>query len=179
MDNPYLVIILASSVCGLLGGFVMHRSDFCVAGVFRDIFLFRDAFMLRMLLLLMVVSMLVFEVALQAGAITEHPFPLLGPPSLGNVIGGFFFGVGMVLAGGCVVGTLYKMGSGSAVSLVAFVGLLAGSTLYAEFHPWWGSAAKAMLLTDGAITLPQALSMPSYMLTVPLALLGAWYLCGR
>ena len=41
----------------------------------------------------------------------------------------------MVLAGGCVVGTLYKMGSGSVASAVAFVGLLAGSALYGEWHP--------------------------------------------
>lgn len=176
MENPYTLILITSSLCGLAGGFIMHRSDFCVTGMFRDLFLFRDAFMLRMLGVLIIASMLVFEVALQGGLITHHPFPLLGPPSLANIIGGFFFGIGMVLAGGCVVGTLYKMGSGSVVSIVAFAGLLAGSALYAEFHPWWITFAKNTTLTDGAITLPQLVNLPSWGLTIPLALLGGSWL---
>ena len=50
-------------------------------------------------------------------------------------------GVGMVLAGGCVVGTLYKMGAGGIGSVAAFGGLLAGSALYAGVHPAWASFA--------------------------------------
>lgn len=176
MDNPYLIIIITSSLCGLLGGFIMHRSDFCVAGMFRDLFLFGDGFMLRMLGILIITSMLLFELALLGGAITHHPFPLLAPPSMANIIGGLLFGIGMVLAGGCVVGTLYKMGSGSAVSLVAFVGLLLGSTLYAEYHPWWGDFANATSLSGGAVTLAQLFNLPSYALTFPLVFLGAFAL---
>lgn len=176
MDNPFLVILITSSICGLVAGFVMHRSDFCVTGMFRDLFLFRDVFMLRILGVLIVSSMLLFELAVLGGAITHHPFPLLGAPSLGNIIGGFLFGIGMVLAGGCVVGTLYKMGSGSVVSIVAFIGLLLGSALYAEFHPGWAGFSKATTLSDGAVTLPQLFSLPSYALTLPLALLAGVYL---
>ena len=176
MDNPYLAILITSSLCGLTAGFVMHRSDFCVTGMFRDLFLFRDGFMLRILVILIVSSMLLFELAVQGGAISLHPFPLLGAPSLGNIVGGFFFGLGMVLAGGCVVGTLYKMGSGSAVSIVAFIGLLFGSALYAEIHPWWSGFSQATTLRDGAVTLPQLFSLPSYALTLPLALMGGLYL---
>jgi len=54
----------------------------------------------------------------------------------------------MVLAGGCVVGTLYKMGSGSVASAVAFVGLLAGSALYGEWHPAWSALAKTTRLSE-------------------------------
>jgi uncharacterized membrane protein YedE/YeeE len=174
-DNPYLAILITSSLCGLLAGFVMHRSDFCVTGMFRDLFLFRDGFMLRILGVLIGSSMLLFELGVVSGAITHHPFPLLGPPSVSTLIGGVLFGVGMVLAGGCVVGTLYKMGSGSVVSIIAFIGLLVGSALYAEFHPWWGGFARATTLGE-AVTLAQLLSLPSYALTLPLALAGGIYL---
>lgn len=176
MDNPYLIIVITSSLGGLLGGFIMHRSDFCVTGMFRDLFLFGDGFMLRMLGVLIITSMLLFELALLGGAISFHPFPLLGSPSVANIIGGFLFGIGMVLAGGCVVGTLYKMGAGSVVSIVAFVGLLLGSTLYAEFHPWWGGFARATQMGGGAVTLPQLLKLPSYSLTLPVVFMGAVYL---
>ena len=120
---------------GITAGFIMHRADYCVAGMFRDFFLFKNPFMLRALLLQVVFTMVLFEVARIAGILPHYPFPLLGPPALANVIGGVLFGIGMVLAGGCVVGTLYKMGAGSIVSGCAFVGLIVGSGLYAEI-PW-------------------------------------------
>jgi uncharacterized membrane protein YedE/YeeE len=176
MDHPYGLILLISSLCGLAAGFVMHRSSFCVTGMFRDAFLFRDFFMLRVLLVLVVVSMLVFELGLQSGLLSHYPFPLLGPPSLANVIGGVLFGIGMVLAGGCVVGTLYKMGSGSVVSGVAFIGLLLGSVAYASVHPWWAEFSELTSLGTSAITIPQLVNIPSLVLTLPLGTIAAIYL---
>ncbi len=41
MQHPFVLIIAVSLVLGLAGGFVMHRSDFCVTAMFRDFFLFR------------------------------------------------------------------------------------------------------------------------------------------
>lgn len=32
------VMVAAGLVMGLIAGFVMHRADYCVAGMFRDIF---------------------------------------------------------------------------------------------------------------------------------------------
>ncbi len=175
MDNPYLLIVIASAVAGLSAGFVMHRSDFCVAGMFRDLFLFRNGFMLRQLLLLVVVSMVLFEAGRLTGLIPPGPFPLLGAPALTSVAGGLLFGIGMVLAGGCVVGTLYKLGAGSLLGGVALIGMVAGSALYAEWHPWWSRLAAATTLADD-VTLPQFFALPSAALTLPLAAVGALYL---
>ncbi|HCC53811.1 MAG TPA: hypothetical protein DEQ20_02640 [Desulfobulbaceae bacterium] len=154
----------------------MHRSDFCVTTCFRDIFLFRDFFLMRHLLLLIVSSMVLFEVGRLTGAITIYPFPLLGPPSLGNVIGGFIFGIGMVLAGGCVCGSLYKLGAGSAGSLLAVIGMLVGSTFYAEIHPQWSTFAKSTVLSKDAITLPQWLNLAPTVLLLPLVTAGGLWL---
>lgn len=173
LAEPYLTIMLASLAAGLAAGFVMHRSDFCVTAMFRDLFLFRDAYLLRMLVLLVVTSMLLFELARAAGWLSPYPFPLLGPPSAASLIGGFVFGIGMVLAGGCVVGTLYKLGAGSLASGVALLGMLAGSALYAEVHPAWGAFAKATLLDARAVTLPQWLGLAPAVLILPVAGLGA------
>lgn len=179
LEQPYLLIVASSLVIGLTAGFVMHRADFCVTACFRDIFLFRDFFLVRQLLLLIVASMALFEAGRLSGAIGQQPFPLLGPPTLGNLIGGFVFGVGMVLAGGCVCGSLYKLGAGSAASLVAVLGMLAGSALYAEIHPQWSGFAKSLQLIDGAITLPQWLGLPPTLLLLPLALAGGLWLAGE
>jgi len=176
MTNPYLLIIITSSICGLIAGFVMHRSSFCVTGMFRDMFLFKDYYMIRMLIMLIVISMVIFEVGTIFGLLSANPFPLLGTPSLATILGGMLFVFGMVLAGGCVVGTLYKMGSGSVLSLVAFIGLLAGSTFYAEIHHLWSALAKSTSFISGKVTLPQLLGAPSYLLTFPVAVAGGIYL---
>ncbi len=169
------VIAVASLLLGLIVGVVMYRADFCVTAMFRDLFLLRDGFMLRQLFVLVFVSMLLFESGRLADWIQTHPFPLLGALSLGSLIGGVLFWIGIVLAGGCVVGTLYKMGSGSALSLTAFVGMLAGSTVYAELHSIWSAFAETTRLSP-ALTLPQLLQLsPVVLLPVAVLMAGVIY----
>lgn len=146
---------IVGALLGLISGFVMHRSDYCLAGMIRDFFMFRRTFRLKALALQIVLTMIVFEAARIGGMLPLYPFPLLGSPSLANIAGGFLFGIGMVLAGGCVVGTLYKMGAGSLLSATAFAGLLLGSGLYAEFHPWWAALSRQTTFANGYLTLPQ------------------------
>jgi len=172
MQEGVTLIVITSLVCGLAVGFLLHRSDFCVTGMFRDFFLFRDARMLRILFFMIVVSMALVHGACGLGLIAYYPFPLLGAMSLTNVLGGVLFGIGMVLAGGCVVGTLYKMGSGSVLSTVAFVGLLAGSALYGEFHPAWAGLTKRLAVFGPAKTVPEFFGLDPGALIIPALLLG-------
>ena len=174
---PTAILIVAGwcLFVGLVAGFLMHRSDYCLAGMFRDLFLFRSTLMLRTLFLLIITSMVLFEGARLCGLLPFYPYPLLGSVSGTNIIGGFLFGVGMVLAGGCVVGTLYKMGAGSILSLVAFIGLLLGSGLYAEIHPFWSSMAVKTAILPGVITLPQLFNLEPSWIVVPVALISAWF----
>ena len=176
MDSGSLyMMVLVNLSLGMALGYVLHRSDYCMAGMFRDFFLFRRAFMLRTLLLLVICSMVLIELARLVGLLPLHPSPLLKPPGFTNLIGGIIFGFGMVLAGGCVVGVVYKMGSGSVLSGVAFFGLLGGSALYAEFHPWWKGIAAQLSFLQGTITVPQLFGV-SPTLVVFLVALPACYL---
>lgn len=171
---PYPLIMAICLVVGYLAGIFMHRSDYCVAGMFRDLFLFKRTFMLRTLVLLVVSSMILFEVARQIGILPLYPFPLLYAPTPANIIGGMLFGLGMVLAGGCVVGTLYKMGAGSILSTVTFAGLILGSFFYAEIHPWWAAFIKSTTFFTGRITLPQILGVSPFVLIFPAAAMGVF-----
>lgn len=159
ITGSLFVMVMAGLVMGLVAGFVMHRADYCVAGMFRDLFLFGRLGMLRFLILQVVVSMLLFELARLSGLLPLYPFPMLAAPSLCNLLAGTLFGLGMVMAGGCVFGTLYKMGAGSVISAVAFFGLILGSGLYALIHPWWSDLYRVTTLVAGHITLPQLLGI--------------------
>ncbi|MBT0664388.1 YeeE/YedE family protein [Geobacter pelophilus] len=174
-DHIIPIILLIGLLLGAGSGFIMHRADFCVSGMFRDIFLLKSFFKLRMLMLLVVTSMLLFEAARQAGLLPLYPFPLIGSPSLANLIGGLLFGIGMVLAGGCVVGTLYKMGAGSVPSMVAFFGLIAGSAMYAELHPWWGSIVRRTGFFTGEITVPQLFGIDPFFPVLMVSIISIWY----
>lgn len=174
MPTAHLIMLTGGLLLGGVAGFLMHRSDYCVAGMFRDLFLFRSTLMLKTLLLLIVISLPAFEV-LRLTGLTAVPFPFFGPPSLVNILGGFLFGIGMVLAGGCVVGTLYKMGAGSFPSLLAFLGLILGSTLYAGLHPWWTGISRAVALPAKAVTLPHYLGVSPWLMVLPLTLVLAFF----
>lgn len=176
--HPYFALIPLCFLLGLAAGFIMHRSDFCLAGMFRDFCLFRRTDMLRSLLLLVTVSMLLFEFGRLSGLLTHYPFPLLGSPSLTNLLGGAVFGLGMVVAGGCVVGTLYKLGAGSLLSLGTFFGLIVGSLCYAEFSPWWASVAKATSIFQGKTTLPQYFNISPLYPVLLLSAVSGWLLLG-
>ncbi len=173
--DTFIFIGTASLFLGLATGAVMHRSDFCMAGMFRDLFLFRRTVMLRSFFLLIVVSMVLFEGARRIGLLSV-PFPLLYAPSASNLIGGLLFGIGMVLAGGCVVGTLYKMGAGSVLSLTTFCGLIIGSGLYAEFHPAWAALAKQTTVFPGKVTIAQIIGLDPLIPVLVVALPGAYLL---
>jgi uncharacterized membrane protein YedE/YeeE len=183
MENQGIIIFISLAL-GVSSGVIMHRADFCIAGMVRDLFLFRSSPLLRSLLLLIACSMLLFEAARLLGLLHyQLPSSLYGVPSLANLLGGTLFGIGMVLAGGCVVGTLYKLGAGQVPALITFVGLIIGSTLYAEFHPQWKNLATVTKFSDSA-TLPQLLNLhPTAVFVITLALLVGlllrWQLNGQ
>lgn len=162
MNGSQLVILLGQLLLGMAAGFVMHRADFCMTGIFRDLFLTGRRTMLYALLLMITCLIPLYLLAHQAGLVL-YPFPLLEPPSLANLLGGLLFGIGMVLAGSCVVGSLYRMGSGSTLSAAAVLGLIVGSLGYAELDGWWLSMAPLLALGSTAVTLPQLLELPAWL----------------
>ena len=129
-------------VFGLAFGFVLQRGRFCFASAFRDIFLLGHARNMKGLLVGLAVGSLGFGIVMSR----QVPMTSLGilPPSA-NVLplgihtglGGLLFGVGMVLAGGCVSGSIYRMGEGYVASWVAFAGVMGGLLVSAYTWNWW------------------------------------------
>lgn len=127
---------------GITFGFILQRSRLCFASGFRDLFLLRDGGNLRGILVGLAVASLGFAL-IEARAV---PTPGNGalpdgahlmPVSLQFAAGGLFFGVGMVLAGGCVSGTLYRIGEGYVGSWVAMLGIIGGLALSTHQWNWW------------------------------------------
>jgi uncharacterized protein len=153
MGNPWLWSCFYLGL-GLLLGSVLYRSDFCMAGILRDVFLFRDFTLLRHLFLAVMLCTFFFLMMREAGILPSEQPQTFGGGSLLGVLGGVIFGIGMVLAGGCVLSTLYKIGGGNLAHGLAFAGIIIGSLLYAELFPLlW--AAEQHLAFGSETTLMQ------------------------
>ncbi|MDR5694721.1 MAG: YeeE/YedE family protein [Armatimonadota bacterium] len=127
---------------GLAFGFVLQRSRFCFASAFRDLFLFGSGRIMKGILAGMAVATLGFAVLMSKMV----PNPLPGviapeahvvPVGIHLILGGILFGFGMVQAGGCISGSLYRIGEGYVASWVAFGGILGGLGLALHSWNWW------------------------------------------
>ncbi len=130
---------------GLALGFILQRSRFCFTAAFRDLFMLKSGRNMKGAIIGMAVATVGF------GLIMANllPNPALGtiapeahanPVGLHLVLGGVLFGVGMVAAGGCTSGTLYRMAEGHAASWVALTGILGGLGLASHTWNWWWQA---------------------------------------
>ncbi len=127
---------------GLAFGFVLQRGRFCFASAFRDLFLLGHGRNMKGVLLGLAVASVGFAIVMAR----QVPIADLGffpptanvlPVGVHTALGGVLFGVGMVLAGGCASGSLYRMGEGYVGSWVAFAGLLGGLLVSGYTWNWW------------------------------------------
>jgi len=156
---------------GLAFGFVLQRGRFCFASAFRDLFLLGHGRNMKGVLLGLAVASVGFGLVMSR----QVPMTFLGinPPSanilpLGvhTMLGGVLFGVGMVLAGGCVSGSIYRMGEGYVASWVAFGGLMVGLLISAYHWNWWWEVSMA---SAPRLWLPRWLGHPG---AIAVTLLG-------
>jgi hypothetical protein len=116
---------------GFLFGFFLQKGDLCGSSALSEVIMLRDTRKAVGLWMLIVVAMLGFAGLDLLGWVKLNPKPLV---YLSYIIGGVIFGVGMVLAGGCISGCLYKGAAGNLNSIVAILGIPAG-VMMVEFGP--------------------------------------------
>lgn len=163
---------LAAVPLGFLLGHFLARGELCSASAFSESLFFRDRSKLAGLWAAVVTSMVCFAVFDLAGLLQLCPRPFFW---VAYLVAGGVFGIGMVLAGGCVSGTLYKCGTGHATSMAALMAMPVG-ILAVHYGPPAGidTALRRYVLagTDGApLTLASVTGLPYAALACALALL--------
>ncbi len=133
--NPSLAVFW---LFGVGFGFVLQRSRFCFASGFRDLYLLQDGRVIKGIIAGMAVATIGFTLVAYKGSPDMAKIPAgVTPLSVATLLGGFLFGLGMVLAGGCASGTLYRIGEGYLASWVALGGMLLGMFGLALNWDWW------------------------------------------
>ncbi len=126
-----LAYILSGLLIGAAFGFVLQRGRFCINSAFREV-LFQDFTMLRAYLLAVAVTMIGANLIEDLGLLQTAADGTAGElyrqafVPWANVIGGYIFGMGIVLAGGCGSGILYRVGEGNLAYIFAVFGFFFG-----------------------------------------------------
>jgi len=118
-----IAFIISGLFVGALFGFILQKGRFCMNSAFRDTIFIKDFTLFHALLLALAV-MLIGSNALNDLGIIHLKAQSFYP--LANIIGGYVFGLGIVLAGGCGSGIVYRVGEGQMASVLAVLGFFLG-----------------------------------------------------
>ena len=127
--NTYYLYTIVYIWFGFAYGMMLQYGRFCFASASRDLF---AAGVPRMAVGVLIALMFfsIIQASLNATNMsTFHPAPF----GIHMLIAGVVFGLGMVLAGGCASGSLYKVGEGNMTNLLAVVvGLCIGQAVFVD-----------------------------------------------
>jgi uncharacterized membrane protein YedE/YeeE len=150
-SNVYYMYLVVYIWFGVAYGMMLQYGRFCFASASRDLFAARVPRMAVGIMIALVFFSIVQALLSSAKMNVFHPAPF----GIHMLISGIVFGVGMVLAGGCASGSLYKIGEGNGTSLVAVViGLSLGQAIFVDFEWFDRFLPKAWTLSALSKRLP-------------------------
>lgn len=123
LQSATLAFIVSGLLCGGLVGLILQRGRFCMNSAFRDIIFIQEYNVFQAYLIALIIMLVGGNVLADMGIIhlkaqTFYP--------MANIFGGYIFGIGMVMAGGCGSGIIYRVGEGQLASIMAVFGFLFG-----------------------------------------------------
>src|SRR5262245_10043169 len=145
------------ALCGAAFGALLPRPRLCFPAAFRDFFVLRDRRAALGILAALAVGSIGYAVVYGIQLPEARYLPEtahVAPAGPVVVLGGLSFGAGMVLAGGCISGQLYRLGEGS---LVAPVALLASIPGYWLAFSLWNFFYVKSVATSPVVWLPKHL----------------------
>ena len=157
---------------GLAFGLIIERAQVCFTSAFRDLWLTGRTQMAKAIIIGMAVSTIGVYSYVQLGV---PPKVLWAGPNA--AIGGLLFGFGIVLAGGCETGWMYRAVEGQVHFWWVGLGNIIGATLLAA---WWDDIAPSVATSYGKINLltvfgPQGGLIVTYLLLATAMLAVLWW----
>ncbi|WP_277068388.1 selenium metabolism membrane protein YedE/FdhT [Saccharomonospora viridis] len=134
-------LLSAAALFGVGFGVLIQRGQICFTSAFRDLWVSGRATMSKALAVGLLVATVLTFVVIQSGTPA-----IIEPSSPGTVVGGLLFGFGIVLAGGCETGMMYRAMEGQVHFVAVFVGNVVGATVLAYGWDHWGIYSA---LTEG------------------------------
>lgn len=163
------IMLGVAALFGAAFGILIERGQICFTSAFRDLWVSGRAVMSKAIATGMALSTVVTFIIIMVYGLP--PITQIAAPS--TFVGGVLFGIGIVLAGGCETGMMYRLMEGQLVYLPVFVGNVIGATTLA--YAWDHLGVYDMLVKSGAkVNLLETLG-PAGGLIATLIILGLWF----
>jgi len=155
--NIYYIYLIVYIWFGFAYGMMLQYGRFCFASASRDLFAAGVPRMAVGIMIALIFFSLVQAFLASVNMSTFHPAPF----GIHMLIAGTIFGIGMVLAGGCASGSLYKIGEGNGTSILAVIfGLSLGQAIFVDLGgvfdklvpQSWAESARAKAWIPSYIT---------------------------
>ncbi len=153
------MILVSGILVGVAFGFVLQRGRYCMNSAFRDMIFMNDYTLFRSYLLALVIAIVGANLLEDLGFLGDDGLRRQSFNVVANIVGGYLFGLGIVLAGGCGSGIIYRIGEGYVSAIVATLGFAASlvATIHGPLKPVTQSL-KSIKITlgegDAIITAP-------------------------
>ncbi|WP_311173706.1 YeeE/YedE family protein [Halobellus ordinarius] len=172
--SPFAYIALSVGV-GLAFGILLQKARFCFVSAFRDFVAFKDTRVLKGVIAGVLVMTLFWSAQATLGYFRGFWTPAWG---LASLFGGFVFGIGMTMAGGCASGTLYRAGQGYVQFWITLLFMGVGYVLFAYAFPTLRSVYfEPLRFGEGAtlyLAFPWPPALTGVLVTAVLVLLYAF-----
>ena len=168
-------VLVCYVLIGLFFGFVCQRSRFCIVRALREPFMTGESSAPVAVMAGILVSMFGFVVIKFMASGTPKEMIWVWPHFwLPAIIGGVIFGIGMTLAGGCVVGSLWRAGEGHIKLWASVAGMIIAMPLTAKYiaAPFYKALSPGM---KQQIYLPHKIGYGGSILLF-LGIILLWYL---
>lgn len=175
--NVYYIYLVVYIWFGFAYGMMLQYGRFCMASASRDLF---AAGVPRMAVGVLIALIFFSIVGVFLSATNMSTFHA-GPLGTHELIGGIIFGVGMVLAGGCASGSLYKIGEGNGTSILSIMGISFGQAIFVDIggvfnnllpQSWIDKAQATAWIPKDKLTSWFDHYLAGYILTKPQVLLS-------
>ncbi|MGA9177910.1 MAG: YeeE/YedE thiosulfate transporter family protein [Desulfobacterales bacterium] len=158
-------------LCGIAFGIIIQRTRFCFVRGFREPFMTGESQMPRAMAIAVIISALGFAALKYSGVRGENVYV---PQAFwfGGLVGGVIFGIGMVIAGGCGSGSVWRAGEGQIKLILAVVFFALSTSL---FKAWIRSSAGLTSLMGFRVFMPNFISY-KWSLILIIVIMLAYYL---
>jgi uncharacterized membrane protein YedE/YeeE len=141
-------------ICGLAFGFIIQRTRFCFVRGFREPFMTGESDVPRAIVISILISLLGFAALKWTGVRGENAY-VTQAFWFGGLVGGTIFGFGMVVAGGCGSGSVWRAGEGHIKLMLAVVFFALSTSL---FKAWIKSSSGLTTFMGYKVFLPNFLT---------------------
>ena len=158
-------------LCGVAFGFIIQRTRFCFVRGFREPFMTGESQVPRAIAISIIISVLGFAALKWSGLRGDNVY-VSQAFWFGGLVGGVIFGFGMVVAGGCGSGSVWRAGEGHIKLMLAVISFALSTSL---FKAWIKSSAGLKSFMGYKVFLPNFLTYKWSLILVVVIML-AYYI---